>query len=217
MDDLTSALFQSPLDIKPFQLELEKKNEGFKTSAQIQYVCKAGCLTTKGLPYTGALKALKVSMGYEYLWTNIRVKGGAYGCMSNFGRTGDSYFVSYRDPNLEKTLEIYNHAIEYLEKFECSERELTKFIIGTISDMDIPLTPSAKGARGLAAYLSKLTLAEIQQERDQIFNVTQEDIRALKEYVKAILEDDCICVVGNEEKIEKQKNLVLEVDNLFHS
>ena len=108
-------------------------NEGFKTSGQVQYVCRAGNFMKKGLPYRGALKVLNVMMGYEYLWTNIRVKGGAYGCMCGFGRTGDCYFVSYRDPNLGQTIEVYENAADFIENYDAGERTMTQYIIGTFS------------------------------------------------------------------------------------
>lgn len=125
-------------------LHCEKKNEGFKTSSKVQFAAKAGNFIDAGEEYNGALQILKVIMSYEYLWINIRVKGGAYGCMSNFNRIGEGYFVSYRDPNLGRTLEIYDGVPEYLENFTVSERDMTKYIIGTISNIDQPMTPATK-------------------------------------------------------------------------
>ena len=104
---LKSRLYTCPVTKEVFVPQPVKRNEGFKTSGQVQYVCRAGNFRRKGLPYKGALKALKVMMGYGYLWENVRVKGGAYGCMCTFGMSGDCYFVSYRDPNLLTTIEIY--------------------------------------------------------------------------------------------------------------
>lgn len=129
-----------------------KLNEGFQTSAKIQYVTRAGNYREAGYDYTGALRILKVIMSYEYLWVNVRVKGGAYGCMSGFGRNGNSYFASYRDPNLRQTNEIYEGVPEYVEHFNVEERDMTKYVIGTISEMDTPLTARAQGARSDAAY-----------------------------------------------------------------
>lgn len=198
-----------------FVPDLSKKNEGFKTSSKVQYVARTGNFMNKNLEYTGALKMLKVILSYDYLWNNVRVKGGAYGCMSNFAITGDSYLVSYRDPNLKKTNEVYNGTARYLRSFQADERDMTKFIIGTISDLDTPLTPMAKGARSMSAYLSNLTIEQIQKERNQVLNATVEDIRALGEIVDAVLLEDAICVIGNEEQIEKEKDLFMTLENLY--
>ena len=194
----------------------EKKNEGLKTSAQIQYVCRAGNFRAAGLPYTGALKVLRTIMSYDYLWNNIRVKGGAYGCMNNYARTGNAYLVSYRDPNLEKTNEIFEKSVDYTESFDVSERDMTKYIIGTVSSMDTPLTPSAKGARSMSAWMTGLTPEDVQKERDEVLSCGCEEIRALAPYLKAVLEQDCICVIGNEKKLEEQKELFDRVESLFH-
>ena len=191
-------------------------NEAFKTSGQVQFVCRAGNFKKKGLEYTGALKVLRVMMGYDYLWNNVRVKGGAYGCMSSFMRNGDCFFVSYRDPNLQRTIDVYEKASEYLKNFVADERTLTQYIIGTISDMDAPLTPASYGTYSLAAYLSGVTDEMIQKDRDEVLNVTQEDIRKLAQYVEAILEDDFVCVVGTAPKIEESKDLFKTIENLFH-
>ncbi|MGN0289859.1 MAG: insulinase family protein [Lachnospiraceae bacterium] len=197
------------------KLPLEKKQEGFITAGQVQYVAKAGNFLKAGLPYTGALRVLKVIMGYDYLWNQIRVKGGAYGCMSGFSKNGDSYFVSYRDPNLEKTLQVYEGAVEYLKGFLGEERTMNQYIIGAVSELDIPLTPQAKGLRSLSAYMTNQSEEDFQRERDQLLSVDGEDIRSLADYVQALLDEDCICVVGTQNKIKENEPLFGRVENLL--
>lgn len=215
VESLKTSLGKSQKDAEKYKFALEQLNEGYKTSSKVQYVSRAGNFRQEGLEYTGALRILKIILSYDYLWNNVRVKGGAYGCMSGFGKTGDSYFASYRDPNLENTNEIFERTTEYLENFQADERDMTKYIIGTISDMDTPLNPYAKGNRSLTAYLTNLTFEDVQRERDQVLNAKDEDIRALKAYVQAVLRPDNLCVIGGEEKIEEQKQLFKEVKNLF--
>jgi len=188
-------------------LELTKKNEGFTTAGQVQYVARSGNFVKEGFSYTGLLQIVKVMMSYDYLWQNIRVLGGAYGCMAAFGRTGDTTFVSYRDPNLRKTNEVYNGIPEYLEQFEADEREMTKYIIGTISDLDTPLTPSMKGRRSLGAYFSGITDEDVQRERDEILRAQPEQIRALAPLMRAVLGQENLCVIGNEQKIKEDADL----------
>jgi Zn-dependent M16 (insulinase) family peptidase len=192
-----------------------KFSEGYKTSAKVQYVAKAGTYRCDELQYTGALKVLKVIMGYEYLWNQVRVVGGAYGCFGSFTRNGKVTFASYRDPNLRRTLEIYDKAVEYLEGFDVSERDMTKFIIGTVSDLDFPLTPSSKGSRSHDAFLCGDSFEKIQKERDEILGCTSKDISALSKYIKKMKDDECICVLGGEEEIEKEKDLFDRTESLF--
>ena len=196
-------------------LHCEKKNEGFKTSSKVQFAAKAGNFIDAGEEYNGALQILKVIMSYEYLWINIRVKGGAYGCMSNFNRIGEGYFVSYRDPNLGRTLEIYDGVPEYLENFTVSERDMTKYIIGTISNIDQPMTPATKGDRSMNLYMNHVSAEMIRKEREEILTANQDDIRALAGVARAVLANDQICVIGNEAKIEEEKELFMTVENLF--
>lgn len=196
-------------------LALEKKNEGFMDASQVQYVSRAGNFRKAGYSYTGALRILKVLLSYDYLWLNIRVKGGAYGCMSGFTRRGDSYFCSYRDPNLSKTNQVYEGIPDYLKNFTAEEKDMTKYIIGTFSDVDTPLTPAGKTGRSATAYLTGLTYEMIQKEREEILTAGQEDIRALSGIVEAILKEDALCVIGNEEKLKEEQELFMELKNLY--
>ncbi len=195
--------------------KLTKKNEGFLTSSQVQYVAVAGNFKKKGLDYTGALRVLKVILSYDYLWLNIRVKGGAYGCMSGFTRNGNGYFASYRDPNLRGTLDIYKGTVEYLKNFAASDRDMLKYIIGTVSDMDVPLTPSMAGRRSFNAYMTGTTEDRLLKERSEVLSCTIEDIRRLAAYVQAILEEDAICVLGNEALLKKEEPLFETLEPLF--
>lgn len=214
MKKLTEKLPEGTGKQYGFSHPIKNKNEGFKTSSKVNYVARCGNFREAGYSYTGALKILQVILSYDYLWLNIRVKGGAYGCMSGFGRSGEGYLVSYRDPNLGETDKVYEGIVEYLEQFDPDERDMTKYVIGTISNLDTPLPPSAKGGKALSAYLSKVTEEMLQTERDQVLRATKEDIRALAKFVQAILETGSFCVVGNEDKIEANKELFGEVKNL---
>ena len=134
---------------------------------------------------------------------------------SGFSRNGESYFVSYRDPNLAETDRVYEGIPEYLRGFTVEERYMTKYIIGTVSDMDIPKNPAAKGARSLAAYMTNVSYEMLQRERDQVLGAGQEDIRALAGLTAAVLDDGNLCVIGNDSKIEESRELFTEVKNLF--
>ena len=204
---------QKPESVK--QAPCIKKNEAFKTSGQVQYVAQNGNFRKKGLEYTGALEILKVILSYDYLWINLRVKGGAYGCMSGFKRNGESFLVSYRDPHLKRTLEVYQGVPDYIRAFEADEREMTKYIIGTISNKDVPRTPQMQGSISKTAYFSNVTEDMLQKERNQILGAQKEDIQKLAALVEAVLSDDQICVGGSETAIEKAEDVFMEVKPLI--
>jgi len=205
----TEEVKKGSLILKP-----EKKNEAFKTAGQVQYVSRAGNFGKNGLKYHGSLRVLKVMMGYDYLWKNIRILGGAYGCMSSFAKNGDSAFVTYRDPNLLNSVDVFEKASDYLKEFDADDRTILQYIIGAISDLDTPKTPSAKGSYGLTAYLCNAKMENIQKNRDQLLSTTKQTIRDLAAYVDAFMSDGCLCVIGSAEKIEEAKDSFDKIEQL---
>lgn len=197
------------------EVHFNTAKEAFIDASQIQYVAKTGDFICEGYEYTGALRLLRIILSYDYLWINVRVKGGAYGCMNTFLRSGESYFVSYRDPNLSDTLDVYDRIPEYIKSFSPDERDMTKYIIGTFSALDTPMNPEAKGSRSLSAYLEGITYEQIQKERNEILNAQPEDIRRLADLVEAVLKKDSICVIGNENMIKESARLFENVEKLI--
>lgn len=190
-------------------------NEGFRTASQVNYVARSGAFDVEKLPYRGELLVLRGLLNYEYLWQNLRVKGGAYGCMSGFMKSGRGYLVSYRDPQLRKTDEIYQALPEWLDALSLSERDMTKYIIGAIADLDQPMTASIRAGRYLSAYFSGVTDADFQKERDEVLACTNEKLRALSAYVRSMLADQILCAIGNAEQIEQDKELFVSVRDLY--
>ncbi|MCR5215179.1 MAG: insulinase family protein [Eubacterium sp.] len=189
-------------------------NEGLKTSSKVQYVAQVADYKSAGLEYNGALNVLKTIMAYDYLWINVRVKGGAYGCMCDFMRNGGEFFVSYRDPNLEDTYDIYKKAIEYVENFDCSDRDMLKYIIGTLAGVDAPMAPPILGLLSFNVYVSEISDEDRQKSRDQILSANQEVIRSLAPYMKVLSESKVVCTVGGEEKIQNAGSIFKTIDKL---
>ena len=195
-------------DVKPnYHVTPMQPNEAFITSGGVQFVARAGNYDDKGISYSGAFRVLKTILSYEYLWNEVRVKGGAYGIMCNFLVTGSAYVVSYRDPNLKETNDIYGTVAEYLRNIDLSERDLTKFIIGSIRDLDAPLTPKGIGSRSYTSYMSGTTQEEIQRVRDELLATTNDTLREAAAMFDAFLSDGYICVVGSEDKVRAAEKL----------
>ncbi len=215
ISDFKKALFKDSFDEKKICIGLNEGNEGFVTPGQVQYVATAGDFKKKGFEYTGALNVLKTILGYDYLWNNVRVKGGAYGCFANFGQNGICTIVSYRDPHLKETLDIYRGLSDFLMNFDCTEREMNQYIIGAISEIDMPQTPSLEGKINCVYYLNNTKEENIQKYRNQILSCTKEDIRALAKLIKAAFEDNYVCVVGAEQNINDNSDLFDNVSKLL--
>ena len=199
---------------KALPVEFKQKNEAFMDASQIHYVARVGSFKKHGYDYTGLLRILKVILSYDYLWINVRVKGGAYGCSGSFQKTGEVMFTSYRDPNLSATNDIYERIPDYVRNFDVDDRDMTKYVIGTFNSLDAPLYPEALGLKSFVAYLVGETQERIQEERNVILNATQEDIRKLADMLEAVLKENNICVIGNEVTIKKEKDLFNNVETL---
>lgn len=210
-----SRLYEDRKDREKVEIACLQKNEGFATAGGVQYAACAGNFITEGYSYTGALKVLQMIFSYEYLWIQLRVKGGAYGCMCSFGNQGDSMFVTYRDPNLKESYEVYEKAADYVKDFDADERDMKKYIIGTISNMDMPMGPDDMGARSFSAYLIQKTEEDLQKDRDQVLGCTKEDIRALAPLIASVVQEGNRCCIGNEEKLEQAKDCFKEIRNIL--
>lgn len=184
-----------------------KKNEGLTTAGKVQYVVKGANFRQLGYTYSGALKVVETILKYDHLWNKIRVQGGAYGALVQFRRNGNMMLGSYRDPNLAETVEVFDTTGDHLAEFSVDEREMTKYIIGTMSGIDMPLTPVMKGDAAAECFLRGVTHDDLQRERDEILGATQEDIRAAGELIRAAMAENCLCVVGGEEKIRENEAL----------
>ncbi len=204
--ELDQWLSIMPMGVKGtslFAFDADERNEGIMTSGKVQYVAAGGNFCKYGYSYTGSYAVLDTIMRYDYLWTKIRVQGGAYGAFSTFTRNGNILFCSYRDPNVAETFDVYRKLADYVENFTVSEREMTKYLIGTMSRLDMPLTAWMKGDKAMAMYFGGITNEQLQKERDQVLQTTAEDIRALAPAIRAALSDNFVCAMGNEQKLKE--------------
>ena len=192
-----------------------KLNEGFKAPIDVQYVAVSGNYKKANLEYTGSLQVFQNIVSTYYLWKNVRVLGGAYGCMCGFAQSGVAFFVSYRDPNLTKTLDTYKGVVNYINEFNATEEEMTKYIIGAVGSYDFPKSPSNKGGRALTSYLVGLTEEDYKKEKAQIIDTKLEDIKNIAKYIETILEQNNVCVIGNDKKVEEAKEIFKETKMLF--
>lgn len=207
MHQVIGSLYTDPVEKGSFCWKKSSIKEAIQTSGQVQYVASVGNFREKGYAYSGVMRILKHILNYEYLWANLRVKGGAYGCMSGFRRTGAMYLASYRDPHLKNTLDVYKKLADYVEGFEADERAMTKYIIGTISELDTPMNAKAQGDLALNCYFSGLTEENFQKERSQILEAGEKDIQSLGQLIRDSLKGEHICVLGSEGAINKHKEM----------
>lgn len=198
-----------------WKFESTVKNEGFITSGQVQYVSRCGNYKEDTSEFfDGSMQVLSSIMSSEYLWNNIRVLGGAYGCNCAVTRSGDIMFSSYRDPNLKRTSDVYLNAPEYIENFDASQREMRKYIIGTISSIDTPMNAADRSGREFTQYMSGTSYEMLKKEREDILNTNVAKIRSLAPKFKKALDKNHICVVGGKSAITNDEELFNEIKEL---
>ena len=198
-----------------YSFAIDKKNEGFMTSSKVQYVSKGANFIKLGYAFTGSMRVMETILRYDYFWNRIRVQGGAYGAFTQFRRNGNMMFGSYRDPNLAETITVFDETVDYLQSFAISEREMLKYIIGTMSTLDTPLTPKMKGELAAECYIHGVTELDLQRERDEILATGQKDIAALGALVTACMQENNLCVLGSETKIKENGTVFGQLKTIF--
>lgn len=208
--DLPDEALDEPVDYQPGK----KQNEAFVTAQDVNYV-GTGADAKDTLPFNGASNVLSTAIRFDYLWNQIRVKGGAYGSLYLHRRNGNLALGSYRDPNLRTTLEVYRNLPEYVENLEISEEELTKYIIGTMSPLEQPKSAESKGQAALTRLKTGISREDIVQLKEEILATEVADLNALSSSLQDALEEDTIVVIGNKTQIEAEEELFDEIFTLY--
>jgi presequence protease len=207
LDVLTSKLPEKTVAYQVWALNPVVKNEGIETASKVQYVLQGFDFRKLGIPWDGKWNVLSQVMSTDWLQTRIRVVGGAYGGFSGIGRNGTFYLASYRDPNLKETLDNFHGTIDYLNKFDADSMTMTRYIIGTIANLDYLMTPSEKGELAFRRYMEHLTKQDVQKDRDDVLSTTPADIRNMSSILAKVLDQKVYCVYGSEDKLKANKDL----------
>lgn len=199
-----------PLATRPYpgwQPVFDRSNEGLVVSAQVNYVGKGANLYELGYRYHGSSSVITNFIRTSWLWDKIRMQGGAYGAFCSFGRqSGVLTFLSYRDPNLLNTLDVYDQSAQVLRNADLSDKELTRNIIGAISNMDAYQLPDAKGYTSMVRYLLGETDAERQQMRDEVLSTTLTDFRTFADVLDSVKTNGTVVVMGPQSTLETVNN-----------
>ncbi|MBR4264859.1 MAG: insulinase family protein [Bacteroidales bacterium] len=213
-DKIIKTLNTEKSEILHWEIKPENKQEAFATISKVQYVMKAWDFMNPDFQWNGQTCVLSKILSSDYLQTNVRVRGGAYGSWSQFGTDGLVTFASYRDPNLKETLDVYDNVVNYLENFNENDETMLKYIIGTISRKDQPLTTAQKGRVAISRFLIGRKYEDIQREREEILNTTAEDIRSFAQKLKEFKQNGYICVYGGEDKVNENADLFKKIIKL---
>jgi Zn-dependent M16 (insulinase) family peptidase len=178
--------------------------EGMTIPAQVNYVGKGANLYQLGYRLHGSVQVITRFLRTAWLWERVRVQGGAYGAFCLFNHlSGTLTFVSYRDPNLSKTLETFDQSAKFLRSADLGNEELNKSIIGTIGDIDRHLLPDAKGYTSMVRYLTEDTDDRRQLQREQVLATTPAEFRAFADVLEGVKETGLVKVMGAPSAIEE--------------
>ena len=199
---------------------LPKKNEGFSVASQVNYVVKGARIIQPGEPVKGSYSVASRILSTGFLWDHVRVMGGAYGGFTRFGAgSGVASFLSYRDPNLANTLSIYDRAADVLEEeaSKITPEELTQAIIGTVGDLDSPMTADTKGYVSMTRHLTGVSTEERQRWRNEVLGTTKEDLLEYAAKLRAVKDTGSTVVFGSQaaldaanEVLPKERTLTIE-------
>ncbi|WP_238883583.1 insulinase family protein [Clostridium sp. YIM B02551] len=215
IDILIDGLNKEGVYLKDYDYPLKKLNEGLLTQSNVNYVVLGGSYLNKGFSYSGSMRVLNTILNFDYLWNKVRVEGGAYGVRINLSKDGFIYFSSYRDPNIDKTFDAYKKTVEYLKSFNATDEDMVKYIIGTISKLDIPSNPDSKADKAVSDYFAGVTYEELNKEREEILKTSEKQIKDYYKVIGEAIKDNSITVVGNENQIKASKDIFDTIVNLF--
>ena len=201
-----NSLKEVPFAQKPVLPLIAPKNEGFITASKVQYCALAADIFQNGHEYNGGLKVLSNVLD-DFLYEEIRVKGGAYGTWSNFGINGGMYFLSYRDPNVAATFDVFRRCVDFVRNLDLSPADVEKYVIGTIRSFDRPTTNAHKGLQAITNHLLGVTDEMRQKERDEILTASSVSLRRLADVVADAVASDNICAIGSEAAINQDSGL----------
>lgn len=220
LEKFLSSLPEAPVTLGPKLQDTFSKaklspmaNEGFIVPSQVNYVVKGGQLIEPKEPVSGAFSVVARHLSTGYLWDNVRVVGGAYGGFARFSEgSGRMVFLSYRDPNCAKTLDIYDATAAALETeaSHITAADTLQAVIGAVSDLDGPMNSQQKGYTSFVEYLTGETAADRQMWRDQVLNTNAGDFNEFANKLKAFKEEGktSVVVFGSQAALDAA-NLVL--------
>lgn len=215
IDEKRKILPESLLPRLEYDFTPENLREAIAIPSKVQYVIKGGNFKNKGFDYKGSMRVAAKILNTDYLWNKLRVQGGAYGGFASISLAGNLIMSSYRDPNLSETLDVYDASGQYFRDLNLDQKELSKFITGTIGDYDTPLSLRARGRLSNMYHFQEIPYEELQAIREEILDTSLEDLRSFAQLCDAVTEDDIYCVIGGEEKVQEEKNLFKKILKLI--
>ena len=189
---------------------LKKRREGIAIPAQVAFASAASSLYAIGEEPVGSLDVVRKLAGLEFLWSRIRVRGGAYGAGMGAALNGNVTFYSYRDPSPASSLITYGEVADFIREFVKGGGDITKYVIGAAGDSDPIKTPRTRGSACTMRYLRGRDHEDAMRIRAQLLSTDTQELLRLADVLESVMRDAAVCVVGSMEKLE-----ALELDEIL--
>ncbi len=197
-----------------YTFDISPGNEAFGSATPVQYTAQGYNLSKLGFKYSGKTRVVKNILKNGYLTEKIRLIGGAYSLYNSFSRDGTFYMSSYRDPNLNKTLDVFDKAADYLENLELSPEELKGYIITSVKEVSSLHHALDYAEWAFENHFRGVTPEMFKAELKECLTITPADIKAYGAIIREAMEKDNICVYGNMDKLKENKTLFKKIVNL---
>ena len=204
LESFLAAIPSKDISLHEWAPGLSTDNEGLIIPVTVNYVGKATDIYRLGHKLHGSYPVVAGYLKTTWLWDMVRLQGGAYGAFSLLDNlSGVFAYLSYRDPNILKTLSIFDKSGDYLRKLQLSDQELTKGIIGAIGRRDQYLLPDAKGFTSLIRYLSGVSDEYRQRIRNEVLATTASDFASFGDALDSVERAGRVIVLGSENAIKE--------------
>lgn len=178
------------------------KREGVAIPAQVGFAAWGTNLRLHNKAFTGSIAVLSNLLSYTYLWNEIRVQGGAYGCGFNGRDNGDLFFYTYRDPQPERSLNVMTGAAQFVREFLKTDPDLTGFILSAVSTVDPLRNAQEKMAAAENRYFRRITQEQADRCYRRLIETTAEDLLSLCDVLNEVIDDGMICVIASADRLD---------------
>ena len=192
----------------------EPRREAFIIPSDVCFVARAIDPRRLELAGNGVWSVVSQVLSYDYLWNEVRVKGGAYGCGFRAMIDRQFGFYTYRDPAIDPSLERIARAGAWLSSFDPEPEAFEGFIVSCAAGCDTPLKPYALTKRQNGEYFTKRPAGWREQMRSEMLAATLQDVCDLGEAVARVAAEAPLCVFGGRELIEASGADLVPVDLL---
>ncbi len=192
-------------------IKLDGINEAIETPYDANFIARFGKINTK---YNGNMVVLRNAISLDYLWQNVRVLGGAYGCMIALNRYNNLILTSYRDPNSLKTDLAYKNIYKFIEDLDPTSEDLLKYKIGAFGSFEEDLHASQKGRRAFNCLISGISDDDLKKLKVEVVNTTKSDLNELAKVFKEAIDNSVVCALVSKKGLQESKELYNNVRKL---